>query len=106
MRMWRTAPWGARLVLLVFWIERLIPGEGRQAFVTPEHNQELGWCSGGDDWEPSVGAGTQAPAADCSRSLLSRLLRRARGGSRHLPQAPAGAGKALQALDFVRRADV
>jgi hypothetical protein len=27
---------------LVFWIERLIPGEGRQAFVNPEHNQELG----------------------------------------------------------------
>ncbi|NKB16620.1 MAG: hypothetical protein HC774_06815 [Sphingomonadales bacterium] len=26
---------------LVFWIERLIPGGGRQAFVNPEHKQEL-----------------------------------------------------------------
>ncbi|MFA5950202.1 MAG: hypothetical protein WC807_07955 [Hyphomicrobium sp.] len=27
---------------LVFWIGRLIPGEGRQAAVNPEHEQKLG----------------------------------------------------------------
>jgi hypothetical protein len=41
-----------------FWIERLIPGEGRQAFVNPQHRQELDWCSGGAGWEQSVGGGT------------------------------------------------
>ena len=30
------------LLNLVFWIKRLIPGKGRQAFVNPEHHQELG----------------------------------------------------------------
>jgi hypothetical protein len=44
---------------LAFWIERLIPGKGRQAFVTPEHNQRLSLCFGGlgtkrRNSEPSV----------------------------------------------------
>jgi hypothetical protein len=61
---------------LMFWIERLISSEGRQAFVIPEHDQELGWCSGGDGWKPSVGVGTPgriSRAGFCRRDPLSVL---------------------------------
>jgi hypothetical protein len=77
----------------VFWIEGLIPGEGRQAFVNREHNQELGWCYGGDDWGPSVGVGTLAhggwfdsTAPDAGRACRNRIL--------HSPPALSGAALA------------
>ena len=35
-------PLAASKKMLMFWIKRLIPGVGRQAFVNPEHKQKLG----------------------------------------------------------------
>ena len=39
---------------LVFWIKRLIPGEGRQALVNPEHKRETWLGFRADAWVPSV----------------------------------------------------
>ena len=44
---------------LVFWIEHLIPGVGRQVFVNPEHKQKASLGFRANVWVPGVSVGTR-----------------------------------------------